>query len=324
VSDKRLSVIVPVYNMEDHVAHLAGEIDKLAGLGAEVIVVDDGSRDGTVAALRDHAGGNPAVTLIECAENGGAGAARNLGFPTARGTYTLFFDGDDTLHPDEIGETLDILDRTGADASLNCYEFIREGGYQSSGMNVIDRVLWKEWFDKLGGEAFRLEQAPRFLEFTNYPWNKIVRTAQYQALGLDPLFGRTRVNNDILGHWNLLLHARSLVLVERTIVTHHVSGGRDHLSNRFGRERLELFAALRSVQEILRADPELIGRYGPVYWSLARRLVTWAQDKVTDGEVAAAFARETRALVADVSFDELLGAHRSDTAGVYRWIMNRI
>jgi glycosyltransferase involved in cell wall biosynthesis len=324
VSSRELSVIVPVYNMTDHVTHLAGEIAKLGGLDAEVIVVDDGSRDGSVDALRRLAGETEGVTLIECAQNAGAGVARNIGFPQATGRYTLFFDGDDTLHPDEIRDTIAVLDRTGADATINCYEFVREGGHTSTGMNFIDRKLWRKFSSKLGGAAFALAEAPRFLEFTNYPWNKLVRTEWYQSLGLEPLFGRTRVNNDILGHWNILLHARSLVLVNRTIVTHHVSGTRDHLSNRFGRERLELFAALRSVHEILRAEPELGARYAPVYWSFARQLVSWAQDNVTDGAVAAAFAQEARALVADVSFEELLGTHRADVAGTYRWLMNRI
>ncbi|MCB1330479.1 MAG: glycosyltransferase [Maritimibacter sp.] len=319
-----LSLVVPVYNMAGHITHLAGEIAKLGELAAEVIVVDDGSRDGSVEGLRALAAETEALTLIECAENAGAGVARNIGFPQARGRYTLFFDGDDTLHPEAIRATIAVLDRTGADATINCYEFIRDAGDTGTGMNVIDRELWGKFFDKLGGEAFELAEAPRFLEFTNYPWNKIVRTEWYQSLGLEPLFGRTRVNNDILGHWNILLHARILVLVDETIVTHRVSGARDHLSNQFGRERLELFAALRSVHEILRADPALGARYAPIYWSLARRLVTWAKDKVVDPEVDAAFVREARALVADVSFEELLGTHRADAAGTYRWLMHRI
>ncbi|MCB1358896.1 MAG: glycosyltransferase family 2 protein [Maritimibacter sp.] len=324
MSDKELSVVIPVYNMADHVSHLAGEIAKLADLEAQVIVVDDGSRDGSVAALRELAAGTEAVTLVECGENAGAGVARNIGFPQAVGRYTLFFDGDDTLHVEDIRDTMAVLDRTGADASLNRYEFIREGGRTSTGMNVIDRRLWKKYFSQIGGAAFLLANAPDLLEFTNYPWNKLVRTAHYQSLGLEPLFGRTRVNNDILGHWNILLYARRLVLVDRTIVTHRVSDARDHLSNRFGAERLELFAALRSVHEILRADPERSAFYAPVYWSLAHRLVTWAQDHVNDSAVSAAFVREAEALVADISFEELLGANCADAAGSYRWILERL
>lgn len=322
VSSKLLSVIVPVYNMADHVEHLSRELATLAGMEAEVIIVDDGSSDGTADALRAIDAGTVALTLIENPENAGAGVARNIGFPRATGKYTLFFDGDDNLHVDEIGATIDVLEQTGADASINRYEFVRDGQGVSTGMNVIDRVLWKDFFERFRGEAFALADAPRFLEFTNYPWNKIVRTDRYQGLGLDPFFGKTKVNNDILGHWNTLLHARSLVLVDQTIVTHHVSGARDHLSNQFGRERLDLFVALRSVHDILRADPVMGERYAPVFWSLARRLITWAGDKMRE-DVADEFARQRRALVSDISFSELLGTHRSD-AGTYRWIMNRI
>lgn len=319
---KLLSVIIPVFDIEDHVPHLAAELSKLDGIDAEVIVVDDGSRDGTVAALRAAEIRVPDLTVIESGQNAGAGVARNIGFERASGRYTLFFDGDDDLHVDAIIETMNVLEESGADASINRYEFIRDGQAESTGMNVIDRVLWKDYAGAFTGGVFALDEAPGFLEFTNYPWNKIIRTAHYQALGLDPFFGRTRVNNDILGHWNILLGAGRIALVDKTIVTHHVSGGRDHLSNRFGRERLELIDALRSVHEILRREPALGARYGAVYWSLVRRLVIWAESKLRP-EVKPEFARAAAALAREVSFADLLATHRSDAA-VYRWLMDRI
>lgn len=322
MSSKLLSVIIPVFDIEAHVPHLAGELSKLDGIDAEVIVVDDGSRDGTVAALKAAKTGVRDLTIIESGENAGAGVARNIGFPQATGRYTLFFDGDDDLHVDAIVETMTVLEDSGADASINRYEFIRDGQSESTGMNVIDRVLWKDHLGTFPGGIFELEAAPRFLEFTNYPWNKIIRTEHYQALGLKPFFGPTRVNNDILGHWNILLHAGRIALVDKTIVTHHVSGGRDHLSNRFGRERLELVDALRSVHEILRADPDLGARYGAVFWSLVKRLVIWAEGKLRP-EVKPAFARAATTLVGEVSFADLAATHRADAA-VYRWLMDRI
>jgi glycosyltransferase involved in cell wall biosynthesis len=320
---KPLSVVVPVHNIAGHVDHLADELAGIADLDPQVIVVDDGSDDGTGAALRQVAGDIKDFTLVETAENAGAGAARNAGFPLATGTYTLFFDGDDYLHLDAIRATLDRLERSGADVSLNRYDFIRDGHSTSTGMNVIDRVLWREFSGRFAGGTFALAEAPRFLEFTNYPWNKLVRTAHYQALGLDPLFGKTRVNNDILGHWNILLGARTMVLVDEVIVTHHISGARDHLSNRFGPERLDLVVALTSVHDILRGDPERFARHAPVFWSFVRRLVTWAEGKLKPG-VVAAFDRQVRALAGEVSFEELLATKTSDASGTYRWLMDRI
>jgi len=235
----------------------------------------------------------------------------------------LFFDGDDYLHSDDILETINKLDRTGADASINRYDFIRDGQRTETGMNVIDRVLWRNFYQKLQTGSFRLLDAPRFLEFTNYPWNKIIRTDHYQGLGIDPLFGETRVNNDILGHWNILLEARQLVLVDKTIVTHHISGARDHLSNRFGRERLDLFVALRSVLVRIRRDGEMKDTYGPVFWSFAHRLMVWAEGRI-DESVGPAYRMQRRALVSEISFEELLGVKRFDNGKVYRWLMDRI
>ena len=52
----------------------------------------------------------------------------------------------------------------------------------------------------------RLGDVPRLLGFSNYPWNKVVRTDHYRHTGLR--YGSTPVHNDILGHWLTLLDAR--------------------------------------------------------------------------------------------------------------------
>ena len=90
----RFSVIIPAYNAADT---LAACLNSVNGSGAEVIVIDDGSSDGSLSVVS----GYPDVKLIR-QENKGVSAARNVGIAAASGEYLLFVDADDTVFPDAI------------------------------------------------------------------------------------------------------------------------------------------------------------------------------------------------------------------------------
>lgn len=92
----QLSVIVPCYDIEDYVDRcLASLRDQDLGAGEyEIIVVDDGSTDGTPGLVRAHERDDARVEVIRQA-NQGLSAARNAGLDRASGTFIYFVDGDD-------------------------------------------------------------------------------------------------------------------------------------------------------------------------------------------------------------------------------------
>ena len=323
MSSKTLSVVIPLFNISDHADHLKAELAKLPPEDTEIIAVDDGSTDGSIEFLEDLEQEFEHFTLVKSPKNRGAGVARNIGFPKATGTYTLFFDGDDDLHVDAINATIAVLDRTKADVSINTYDFFRDGDSSNIEMNSGDQILWDRFYDKRSSEAFPLSQARALLQFTNYPWNKIIRTERYQKLGLSPLFGETKVNNDILGHWNILLHARKIVLVDEKIVTHHVSDAGNHISKVFGEGRLELFSALDALYRQLKSEPRLLAEYGHVYWAFVRTLVIWAQPQMRE-DLAAEFRYRRRELVSQISIAELSLLEKTGEHGTLRWIVGTI
>ena len=97
-----LSVIIPCYNVEAHVGTAVRSALAQQGVELEVLVVDDGSTDGTAAvveALLPEAGGR--MRLLR-GPHRGASAARNRGLAEARGTYVQFLDADDALLPGKL------------------------------------------------------------------------------------------------------------------------------------------------------------------------------------------------------------------------------
>lgn len=103
------SVIVTSYNYEDFVLEAVDSALAQSRAPLEVIVVDDGSSDGSPALLRDRYGDDRRVTLL-FGENGGQLAAFQSGLAAARGDVVCFLDADDVWRPDflaRIGEVYD-------------------------------------------------------------------------------------------------------------------------------------------------------------------------------------------------------------------------
>lgn len=104
-----LTIVIPLYNEEDNVAAQIAEIvAALAGEGIiyEVILVDDGSRDGTFSVAVRLAGENPCVRVIRLRRNFGQTAAMAAGFDAAQGEIVIPMDGDLQNDPADIPRLL--------------------------------------------------------------------------------------------------------------------------------------------------------------------------------------------------------------------------
>lgn len=116
-----LSIIIPLYKAEHHLPGLFSMLEREGVIGhapvvtAEVIMVDDGSPDGTAALATTLAGGYSNVRLIT-QPNSGQGCARNRGLAEARMDYIYMMDQDDMLAPCTLIPHLRLLHAHGAEA----------------------------------------------------------------------------------------------------------------------------------------------------------------------------------------------------------------
>ena len=279
--DFDLSVIVPVHNAERHLEKLAGTVFGLGrkGLRCQMICVDDASSDASPAILRDLAATHPDLIAILGDDNRGAGIARNEGWPLASGRYALFFDADDILHGEVLADAIRDMDAApDIDLAMFAYRYEREETASFTDMNYDDRKILDLLLKGQAVETGRIEDMARLLTFTNYPWNKLLRTAHYRDRGMR--FGRTRVNNDILGHWHGLLLARAIMLRDAVLCTHVVHPAGTNLTNAFGAERLAMFEALEETYDFLEARPVLRRRFAHHFWALCDRLAGWARPRL--------------------------------------------
>jgi dolichol-phosphate mannosyltransferase len=109
-----LSLVIPAYNEAAGIGRQVEEADReLARLASayEVVVVDDGSTDGTADAVREAALGRPRVRLIRHGRNRGYGAALRTGFEAARHERVAFTDADCQFHLADLALLLTLTDR---------------------------------------------------------------------------------------------------------------------------------------------------------------------------------------------------------------------
>lgn len=106
-----ISVVIPLYNEEDNIAKLQQELDAaLSGFEHEIVFVDDGSKDQTVARVQR----GPRVRLLEFEKNTGQSAAMYAGIHAAKGDIIVLLDGDLQNDPADIPKLMAEIER-GAD-----------------------------------------------------------------------------------------------------------------------------------------------------------------------------------------------------------------
>ena len=96
--EPKVSIIIPVYNVEPFLARCLDSVVGQTLRGIEIICVDDGSPDRSIDILNRYAAQDDRIRVIS-QENRGLGGARNRGFDAATGEFILFVDSDDWIDP---------------------------------------------------------------------------------------------------------------------------------------------------------------------------------------------------------------------------------
>ena len=142
--EEKISVIVPVYNLEQWLPRCLDSILAQTHENLEIIAVDDGSKDGSADVLRDYAARDERVKAV-FQKNAGVTAARLRGVAEATGAWIGFIDGDDEIEPDMYARLLRNAHDYGADISHCGYrrdfsDGRREYHYNSGELRCQDRL----------------------------------------------------------------------------------------------------------------------------------------------------------------------------------------
>lgn len=170
----KLSVVVPFYNVEPY---LGAALESIAGqtmTDLEVVMVDDGSADGSTAIAKSFAARDPRFRLVQ-QENQGLGPARNTGVKHATGDYLAFFDSDDLLPPHAYELLAGSLEKTGSD--------IASGGVRRfSPAGIVASPMHREPFRSTVLRTHVSRHHALMHDWT--AWNKVIRRSFWDSCGL--------------------------------------------------------------------------------------------------------------------------------------------
>lgn len=166
-----ISVIIPIYNVEEYLEACLDSVVQQTKDNLEVIMIDDGSQDGSGAIARRYAQTYPYFHYHK-QENGGLGRARNVGVSLASGKYIIFLDSDDMVTPDAYETMFCLAERNQSELTVcNVARF--------NSTRTFDSPLHRRTFDSIE-ECTHISKDYNLIYDTT-SWNKLILRSFWNA-----------------------------------------------------------------------------------------------------------------------------------------------
>ena len=223
----KVSVIIPVYNVEKYLRQCLDSIVNQTLHDIEIICVDDSSTDSSYTILQEYAKKDNRIVILQ-QQNTGAGAARNMGIDVAQGEYVHFLDADDYL----LNDAYEKLYQT---AKLYNVDFVKAKAYcfdNNTGEQVSDpyyelQILQKNEFNHV--YCF-LDIPEKFCKVAVVPWNGIYKRSF--LLEHDIKFNHLPCVNDRSFCNDVLIHADSFMFVDEYILYYRINNTQSLIGKR--------------------------------------------------------------------------------------------
>lgn len=239
-----LSIVLPFYNVEEYLAECLDSIAAQSFTDYELLIVDDGSPDGSRAIAERYAAADERIRIIT-RENGGLGAARNTGIREATGDFLTFVDSDDKL-PDGALEALVAAARAdGADIVCGAV------------MRFADARTWPpSWVEEVHAERRTGITVLEFLPLLRnlYTWNKLFRRDFWDQCGLWFREGVAYEDQPIITQ--LFASAKRIDLIPDVVYHYRVRPDQSSISQQVGtmKDLRDRLAAWEETREVLLRD----------------------------------------------------------------------
>lgn len=214
-----VSIVMPLYNCAAYLPQALQSLADQTCQDFELILVDDGSGDDTLAIARRFAASRPMTYVLE-QQHRFAGAARNLGMQQAVGEYLLFLDGDDIFDCTLVKKAVGRMRSTGADVCVwRALNLDDKTGKVEVANNTCDARFYPASLE------FNRESNPDciFCFTSPSPWTKLFRTDFIRRQGLE--FQATRSANDVLFVELALALAGKIAILDDNLIVYRRNTG---------------------------------------------------------------------------------------------------
>lgn len=168
-----ISVIVPIYKVEDYLDKCVLSVLHQTYKNLEVFLVDDGSPDNCGAMCDQYASADPRVKVIH-KPNGGLSDARNVALDVMTGEYVAFVDSDDTIAPDYIEVLYRLIEKHKAQMSVVDFAF----DYEGVPLSIEDRKYEEKCYSAKDATEEMFYQG----DFDDYAWCKLYHRSLFKDI----------------------------------------------------------------------------------------------------------------------------------------------
>ena len=244
-----LSIVVPVYNVRPWLDECLASLTAQSYTDVEIIVINDGSTDGSDAIARRHARTDPRITVHDF-PNGGLGLARNRGMELCTGRYVLFTDSDDRVPAGAVQAMMDSLLASSSDVVTGrAIDFYTDPEKLADYWTTVSSAFWRS------RQAVTLADVPVLIH-DHTVWNKIYSLEFLRGNGIS--FPERTLCEDVHFSAQVYTRAASIDIVSDYVYEHRRRRGA--ISNALGNEIsvADWTAETRKVVGILQDQPRQI------------------------------------------------------------------
>ena len=253
-----ISVIIPIYNVEEYLVRCVNSVLNQTYQNLEIILVDDGSPDNSPRMCDEFAKKDSRIKVIH-KKNGGLSSARNAGLDIATGEYVAFLDSDDYIHPQMYEKLLTSLQANTADMVICGVHYVNEDGTDFDKVEpcpIKNEVLTQD-------EVFaKLSKPAGFYYVTT--WNKLYKKSIFNNIR----FPEGKIHEDEFTIHYIVAECEKIACVKEELY-HYVQRSESIMHTTFSIKRLDgawacydryLFFKKRGQKEF--AHNALRGAYG--------------------------------------------------------------
>ncbi len=241
----KISVIVPIYNMKEYLARCVDSILAQTFSDMQILLVDDGSTDGSALLCDKMAESDARITSLHM-DHAGPGAARNLGIRHAVGDYVMFVDSDDWIEPDMIETMRNVLIKENADlvtcdltrTSLEKPDFSKKPGSGHFKTEVYTQEEYMRVFFRIGTN-----------EWVHYPVAKLYKR-EYLSDDLYP--ENIFIGEDVVSTFRVLMQTHRIVHICK--VFYYYFQNPNSATARFSDRDFDLLSVWNTVLEMCRDE----------------------------------------------------------------------
>ncbi len=205
--EKLISVIVPVYKVEDYIGKCIESLIAQTYKNIEIILVDDGSPDSSGDICEEYAKKDNRIVVLH-KENGGLSDARNYGLERAHGELIGFVDSDDYINENMYKILIDTMNKTNADIVISNLEEVAEGDMPSTIVEPQKEYTTKV-MTNIQAQNVYYDRTDLRIAFT-VAWNKLYKR---EVMG-DIIYPKGYIHEDEFTTFKYLYNAKNIAFVD--------------------------------------------------------------------------------------------------------------